>query len=334
MLNITKLLKKGSDFLGCQFPIIGGAMTWVSEKNLVSAISNAGGLGVIACGAMEPSHLENEIILTQKLTKNPIGVNLILMHPKIEQLIDICVQNKIQFIFFAGGVPKKNHINKFKVEGIKTIAFASTLPIANRLKTFGIDALIIEGSEAGGHIGPVSTNVLAQEILPFISEIPIFVAGGIGRGESFLNFLRQGAAGCQIGTRFVCASESIAHENFKNIFIKSEARSAQVSIQLDDRLPVIPVRAIKNKASMLFLEKQKEVLKKLEQGNLSLKEAQLTIEKFWSGSLKKAVIDGDVENGSLMAGQSVSMVKKIQPAKEIIEEIIQQANHEYDEKGF
>ena len=332
MLNITKLLKKGSDFLGCQFPIIGGAMTWVSEKNLVSAISNAGGLGVIACGAMEPSHLENEIILTQKLTKNPIGVNLILMHPKIEQLIDICVQNKIQFIFFAGGVPKKNHINKFKVEGIKTIAFASTLPIANRLKTFGIDALIIEGSEAGGHIGPVSTNVLAQEILPFISEIPIFVAGGIGRGESFLNFLRQGAAGCQIGTRFVCASESIAHENFKNIFIKSEARSAQVSIQLDDRLPVIPVRAIKNKASMLFLEKQKEVLKKLEQGNLSLKEAQLTIEKFWSGSLKKAVIDGDVENGSLMAGQSVSMVKKIQPAKEIIEEIIQQASHEYDEK--
>ncbi len=307
-------------------------MTWVSEKNLVSAISNAGGLGVIACGAMEPSHLENEIILTQKLTKNPIGVNLILMHPKIEQLIDICVQNKIQFIFFAGGVPKKNHINKFKVEGIKTIAFASTLPIANRLKTFGIDALIIEGSEAGGHIGPVSTNVLAQEILPFISEIPIFVAGGIGRGESFLNFLRQGAAGCQIGTRFVCASESIAHENFKNIFIKSEARSAQVSIQLDDRLPVIPVRAIKNKASMLFLEKQKEVLKKLEQGNLSLKEAQLTIEKFWSGSLKKAVIDGDVENGSLMAGQSVSMVKKIQPAKEIIEEIIQQASHEYDEK--
>ncbi len=228
--------------------------------------------------------------------------------------------------------PKKNHINKFKVEGIKTIAFASTLPIANRLKTFGIDALIIEGSEAGGHIGPVSTNVLAQEILPFISEIPIFVAGGIGRGESFLNFLRQGAAGCQIGTRFVCASESIAHENFKNIFIKSEARSAQVSIQLDDRLPVIPVRAIKNKASMLFLEKQKEVLKKLEQGNLSLKEAQLTIEKFWSGSLKKAVIDGDVENGSLMAGQSVSMVKKIQPAKEIIEEIIQQASHEYDEK--
>jgi len=332
LLNITKLLKKGSDFLGCQFPIIGGAMTWVSEKNLVSAISNAGGLGVIACGAMEPSHLENEIILTQKLTKNPIGVNLILMHPKIEQLIDICVQNKIQFIFFAGGVPKKNHINKFKVEGIKTIAFASTLPIANRLKTFGIDALIIEGSEAGGHIGPVSTNVLAQEILPFISEIPIFVAGGIGRGESFLNFLRQGAAGCQIGTRFVCASESIAHENFKNIFIKSEARSAQVSIQLDDRLPVIPVRAIKNKASMLFLEKQKEVLKKLEQGNLSLKEAQLTIEKFWSGSLKKAVIDGDVENGSLMAGQSVSMVKKIQPAKEIIEEIIQQASHEYDEK--
>ena len=331
MIDIRKLLKKGSDFLGCQFPIIGGAMTWVSEKNLVSAISNAGGLGVIACGAMEPSLLENEIISTQKLTKNPIGVNLILMHPEIEKLIEICIENKIQFIVFAGGIPKKKYINQFKAKGIKTIAFASTLFIANRLMNFGIDALIIEGSEAGGHIGPVSTNVLAQEILPFISEIPIFVAGGIGRGESFLNYLRQGAAGCQIGTRFVCASESVAHDNFKNIFIKSEARSAQVSIQLDDRLPVIPVRAIKNKASVLFLEKQKEVLKNLEQGNVSLKEAQLTIEKFWSGSLKKAVIDGDIENGSLMAGQSVSMVKKIQPAKEIIEEIIQQASHEYNE---
>ncbi len=331
MIDIRKLLKKGSDFLGCQFPIIGGAMTWVSEKNLVSAISNAGGLGVIACGAMEPSLLENEIISTQKLTKNPIGVNLILMHPKIEKLIEICIENKIQFIVFAGGIPKKKYINQFKAKRIKTIAFASTLFIANRLKNFGIDALIIEGSEAGGHIGPVSTNVLAQEILPFISEIPIFVAGGIGRGESFLNYLRQGAAGCQIGTRFVCASESVAHDNFKNIFIKSESRSAQVSIQLDDRLPVIPVRAIKNKASVLFLEKQKEVLKNLEQGNVSLKEAQLTIEKFWSGSLKKAVIDGDIENGSLMAGQSVSMVKKIQPVKEIIEEIIQQASHEYNE---
>tara|TARA_B100000941_G_C28498924_1_gene552746 strand:- start:4 stop:999 length:996 start_codon:yes stop_codon:yes gene_type:complete len=331
LIDIRKLLKKGSDFLGCQFPIIGGAMTWVSEKNLVSAISNAGGLGVIACGAMEPSLLENEIISTQKLTKNPIGVNLILMHPKIEKLIEICIENKIQFIVFAGGIPKKKYINQFKAKRIKTIAFASTLFIANRLKNFGIDALIIEGSEAGGHIGPVSTNVLAQEILPFISEIPIFVAGGIGRGESFLNYLRQGAAGCQIGTRFVCASESVAHDNFKNIFIKSESRSAQVSIQLDDRLPVIPVRAIKNKASVLFLEKQKEVLKNLEQGNVSLKEAQLTIEKFWSGSLKKAVIDGDIENGSLMAGQSVSMVKKIQPVKEIIEEIIQQASHEYNE---
>ena len=213
-------LSSALNFLGCKFPIIGGAMTWVSEKNLVSAISNAGGLGVIACGAMEPSHLENEIISTQKLTKNPIGVNLILMHPKIEKLIEICIENKIQFIVFAGGIPKKKYINQFKAEGIKTIAFASTLFIANRLKNFGIDALIIEGSEAGGHIGPVSTNVLAQEILPFISEIPIFVAGGIGRGESFLNYLRQGAAGCQIGTRFVCAHESQAHQNFKDIFIK------------------------------------------------------------------------------------------------------------------
>ena len=194
----------------------------------------------------------------------------------------------------------------------------------------GVDALIIEGSEAGGHVGPVSTNVLAQEILPHIFEIPIFVAGGIGRGEIFLNYLQLGASGCQIGTRFVCATESIAHQNFKNIFIKSEARNAQVSVQLDDRLPVIPVRAINNKASKLFLDKQRSILKLLEKEEISLRNAQLKIERFWAGSLKKAVIDGDIENGSLMAGQSVSLVKKEQTSKQIIKEIVEQALEKLD----
>ena len=330
--SLSFLLKRGSEFLGCKFPIMGGAMTWVSEKNLVSAISNAGGMGVIACGSMNPEQLEQEILLTKKLTDKPFGVNLILVHPQLDLLIKKCITTGVKFVVFAGGIPKKTNIGYLKDNGTKVIAFASTLSIAKKLIRSGISALIIEGSEAGGHIGPVSTNVLAQEILPYITEVPVFVAGGIGRGEILLNYIQLGASGCQIGTRFVCAKESVAHDNFKNIFIKSDARNAQVSIQLDERLPVIPVRAIKNKASKIFLEKQKEVLNILESGNISLKEAQLIIENFWSGSLKKAVIDGDIDNGSLMAGQSVCMVKKIQSAKEIIDEIINQANKKFEEQ--
>ena len=324
--ELRERYKKGTKFLGCDIPIMGGAMTWVSEKNLVSAISNAGGFGIIACGGMEKEVLRDEIIKTKEMTKKPFGVNLILMHPDIEELMNTCVETGIKYVVFAGGFPKKSQIEKLKNYKIKTLAFATTLAIARKLIKNGIDALIIEGSEAGGHVGPVSTNVLVQEILPFIEDVPVFVAGGIGRGEVFLNYIDLGASGCQIGTRFVCAKESIAHKNFKDIFIRSEARNAQVSIQLDERLPVIPVRGLNNKASNIFIQKQKEVLNDLNKGEVSLKEAQLMIEKFWSGSLKKAVIDGDVEYGSLMAGQSVSMVKNIQTAKEIIYEIITQAD--------
>ena len=324
--ELRERYKKGTKFLGCDIPIMGGAMTWVSEKNLVSAISNAGGFGIIACGGMEKEVLRDEIIKTKEMTKKPFGVNLILMHPDIEELMNTCVETGIKYVVFAGGFPKKSQIEKLKNYKIKTLAFATTLSIARKLIKNGIDALIIEGSEAGGHVGPVSTNVLVQEILPFIEDVPVFVAGGIGRGEVFLNYIDLGASGCQIGTRFVCAKESIAHKNFKDIFIRSEARNAQVSIQLDERLPVIPVRGLNNKASKIFIEKQKEVLNDLNKGKVSLKEAQLMIEKFWSGSLKKAVIDGDIEYGSLMAGQSVSMVKNIQTAKEIIYEIIMQAD--------
>ena len=333
---MKKLFERGCVFLGTDYPILGGAMTWVSENNLVSAISNAGGLGVLACGSMNANELEKEIQLTKKKTKNPFGVNLILLHPAINELIDCCIQNQVDIVVFAGGFPKKSQIEILKSNNIKAICFATTLIIAKKMIQNGIDALILEGNEAGGHIGPVSINVLVQEILPFIKKIPVFVAGGIGRGEIILKFMELGASGCQIGTRFVCASESIAHEKFKKIFIKSEARNAQVSIALDERLPVIPVRAIENKATQEFLEKQKDLLKSIEDGKVSLKDAQLSIEHFWAGSLKRAVIDGDVEKGSLMAGQSVSLVKKIQSVEEILLEIIEQMESQvsFEQKGF
>ena len=324
--NILKTLcDRGANFLGTQYPIMGGAMTWVSENNLVSSISNSGGFGVLACGAMNPEQLSREIDLTFKKTNKPFGVNIILMHPDIDKLIKLCVKKKIGYVVLAGGFPKKNQILLLKKNGIKALTFASTLGIAKKMISYGIDALIIEGSEAGGHIGPVSTNILAQEILPHVTEVPVFVAGGIGRGEIFVNYLQMGASGCQIGTQFVCASESIAHENFKQIFIKSDSRNAKVSVQLDERLPVIPVRAIANKASKEFIEEQKKVLLELEKGQISLKEARLNIEHYWSGALKKAVIDGDIENGSLMAGQSVSLVKRIEPVSSIISKILDDA---------
>jgi enoyl-[acyl-carrier protein] reductase II len=189
----------------------------------------------------------------------------------------------------------------------------------------GADALVIEGMEAGGHIGPVSTSVLAQEILPVIRDVPVFVAGGIGRGEAILSYLEMGAAGVQLGTRFVCATESIAHANFKKAFIRAAARDAVPTVQLDPRFPVIPVRALINKGTERFLDKQREMIGRVERGDIELKAAQLEIEHFWAGALRRAVIDGDVESGSIMAGQSVGMVNSEQSTADIIAELIDQA---------
>jgi enoyl-[acyl-carrier protein] reductase II len=180
--------------------------------------------------------------------------------------------------------------------------------------------------EAGGHIGPVSTNVLAQEILPEVAgDIPVFVAGGIGRGEAIAGYLEMGAAGVQLGTRFVCANECIAHPNFKRAFIRASARDAVPSVQLDPRLPVIPVRALKNKETEAFTAKQREVALHLDGGKLEMAEAQLQIEHYWAGALKRAVIDGDVETGSVMAGQSVGMVKREEPLADIIRTLVEEA---------
>lgn len=319
-----KLWDKGRQFLGCEYSILCGAMTWVSEKNLVSAISNAGGFGIIACGSMTPELLKDEISGTRALTDKPFGVNLITMHPLLEQLVDVCYEEKVTHIFLAGGIPPSSIIKRIKDYKIKVIAFAPSLLFAKKLIKEGVDALIIEGNEAGGHIGPVSTNVLAQEILPHILSVPIFVAGGIGRGETIINYLMMGAAGVQLGTRFVCAYESKAHSNFKRAFIHSQARDAVMSVQLDPRFPVIPVRAIANKASQDFLNFQREMIDATNRGEIELKEAQLKIEHFWVGALRKAAVDGNIEEGSLMAGQSVGMITKEQSAKEIIQELVDQ----------
>lgn len=313
------LMARGTAFLGSETAILCGAMSWVSERNLVSAISNAGGFGVIACGAMTPELLDAEIAATRALTSRPFGVNLITMHPGLFDLIAVCAKHGVGQVVLAGGIPPKGSIEALKGGGAKVICIPPTLALAKKYLRSGADALVIEGMEAGGHIGPVSTSVLAQEILPEIgADTLVFVAGGIGRGSAIASYLEMGAAGVQLGTRFAAATESIAHPAFKAAFFRGNARDAVASVQVDLRLPVIPVRALKNKGTEAFTAKQIEVAKALDAGQVDMVEAQLAIEHFWAGALRRAVIEGDVENGSLMAGQSVGMVTREEPVAEII----------------
>jgi enoyl-[acyl-carrier protein] reductase II len=325
LARLESLWTRGKALLGVDVPILCGAMTWVSERNLVSAISNAGAFGIIACGGMSPDLLAAEIDATRQLTERPFGVNLITLHPQLEQLVDVCLQHQVSHIVLAGGLPPGWAIDKIKAGGAKLLCFAPALALAKKLVKSGVDGLIIEGSEAGGHIGPVALGVLAQEILPAIRDVPVFVAGGLGRGDMIAAYLLQGAAGAQLGTRFVCASECVAHPNFKRAFLRGNARDAIASVQLDPRFPVIPVRALKNKGTEEFSETQRRIIAQVDAGEIDLAAGQLAIEHYWAGALRRAAIDGDIETGSLMAGQSVGLVSKEQPAAEIIADLVREA---------
>jgi enoyl-[acyl-carrier protein] reductase II len=332
--RLKELMHRGTEFLGCDVAIMGGAMSWISERHLVSAISNAGGFGVIACGAMSPELLDTEIAETKTRTDRPFGVNLITMHPQLSELIDVCANHRVTHVVLAGGLPPAGAIDRIKGSGAKLTAFSPALSLAKKLMRSGVDALVIEGMEAGGHIGPVSTSVLAQEILPIVAkDIPVFVAGGIGRGEAIAAYLEMGAVGVQLGTRFVCAEECMAHPNFKKAFIRASARDAIPSVQIDPRLPVIPVRALKNQEMVNFAAKQREVAQRLDDGAIAMAEAQLQIEHYWAGALKRAVIDGDVESGSVMAGQSVGMVNREEPVAAIIAELVDEAAAALESRG-
>ena len=324
--RLERLWAEGARFLGCRLALMGGAMTWVSERNLVAAISNAGGFGVLACGAMNPQQLDHEIAGTQALTGQPFGVNLILMHPELEALIEVCGKRRVTHVVLAGGLPQGALMSRVRSTGAKLMCFAPSAGVARRLLRQGADALIIEGMEAGGHIGPVATSVLAQEVLPAVPGALVFVAGGIGHGEAIAAYLRMGAAGCQMGTRFVCAEESIAHPHFKQAFIRASARDAVPSVQIDPDFKVIPVRALANDATRAFARTQLDLIARYRAGELTHEEASLSIEHFWAGALRRAVIEGDVEHGSLMAGQSVGLVRRIEPVADILDELVGQAS--------
>ena len=329
---LTNLMARGSEFLNCKYPIICGAMTWVSEPKLIAAVANSGGFGCLAGGNAPSEILQQQVAEVRSLTDKPFGVNLITIAPAYKDHLKILDSLKLDYIVFAGSFPRADEIAVAKATGAKVMCFASTLSIAKRMVRFGADAIILEGSEAGGHIGHVSATVLKQQVLFEIGDkIPVFMAGGIATGKMMAHTLLMGAAGVQLGTRFVMTDECCAHEKFKNVFKRANARDAVSTPQYDSSLPVVAVRALRNKGLNSFGQLQLKLLKQLETGEISREHAQEEVETYWMGALRKAVIDGDVDHGSLMAGQSVGLVDKIVPVRDLIAELITDASSTLEE---
>ena len=324
--SLDRIWSRGKEFLGSELPIMCGAMTWISDPNLVSLMSSLGAFGVLAAGNMPPEMFADYIDQTRELTDRPFGGNVITIAPNYQAHLDILCEKKVGHIVFAGSLPRGSEVKQAKESGAKVLCFASTSSIAKRMISYGADGLILEGSEAGGHIGHVSTIVLLQEILFNFPEVPIFVAGGIATGRMITHLTLMGAAGAQMGTRFVLAEECNTHQKFKEVFIRARAREAISTPQYSTKLPVVSVRALNNHAMTHFGELQFELLEKMKKGELSRQDAQFKVEEYWVGSLRNAAVDGDVEHGSLMAGQSVGILKKVQPLRDILQDMVDEAD--------
>jgi enoyl-[acyl-carrier protein] reductase II len=319
---ICKLWERGQEFLGVQYPIMAGAMTWISDHKFVAAVNRAGGFGCLAAGNMPPEELAKEIDLTHQLTDKPFATNLITIAPNYREHLDIAVEKRVPFIVFAGSFPRGSDIRVAKTNGAKVMAFASNDTIALRMIKSGVDALMLEGSEAGGHIGHVSLLILLQQVLFSTREVPVFVAGGIATGEMLAHLLLMGASGIQMGTRFILTKECDVHPNFKEAFLRARAREAIATPAVGSELNVVAVRALRNKGMGEFADLQMDLIMKNRRGEISKKEAQFEVERFWMGALRNAVKDGDTEHGSLMAGQSVGLVNKTQTIQELFDEMI------------
>lgn len=330
MKRLTRLWQKGKEFLGVDFPIMAGAMTWISDHRLVSTVCNHGAFGCMAGGNMPPDLFAQEIDKIRELTDKPFAVNLITIAPNYRDQLIIASEKKVPSIIFAGSFPRGSEIKIAKESGAKVLAFASNESIAARMIASGVDALILEGSEAGGHIGHVSLIILLQQVLFSIKDIPIFVAGGIVTGRLMAHLLLMGVAGIQMGTRFVMTEECQVHPKFKAAFIKAKARDAVATPAVGSELNIVAVRAIRNKGMAEFADLQMDLIQKNRRGEITKKDAQYEVENYWVGALRHAVQDGDVDYGSLMAGQSVGLVDKIQPMKEMFDEIIKEAEEELE----
>ena len=330
MKRLTRLWQTGKDFLGVEYPIMAGAMTWISDHRLVAAVCNHGAFGCLAAGNMPPELFSQEIDKTRELTDKPFAVNLITIAPNYRDHLAIAAEKKVPLIIFAGSFPRGSEIKIAKQSGAKVMAFASNESIAKRMVASGVDALMLEGSEAGGHIGHVSLTILLQQVLFAVEDIPIFVAGGIATGRLMAHLLLMGAAGIQMGTRFVMTEECQVHPKFKQAFTRAKARDAIATPAVGSELNVVAVRAIRNKGMSDFSDLQMELIQKNRRGEITKKEAQYEVENYWVGALRRAVQNGEIDHGSLMAGQSVGLVNKVQTMKQMFDEIIAEAEAELD----
>ncbi len=295
------------ELLGITHPIIQGGMAWVSTAELVSAVSEAGSLGIIGAGNAPPEYVLEQIRKTKEWTEKPFGVNIPLFSPYVKEVIEVCVKERVAVVTTGAGNPGPI-VPPLKEAGIKVIPVVSSVALAKRLERIGVDALIAEGMESGGHIGDVATLPLIPQVVDAV-KIPIIAAGGIADGRGLVAALALGAAGVQMGTRFICTEECIVHPNYKEKIVKAGDRA---TITTGHSLGH-PVRAIRNPMTRRFEEMEK----------MGLSEEEII--EFGTGKLRLAAVEGDMVNGSVMAGQSCGLVHDIVPVKVLIERIISEA---------
>lgn len=297
-----------TNLLGIQYPVIQGGMAWVAEHNLAAAVSNAGGLGIIGAASAPPEIVRQEIRKCKELTDKPFGVNVMLLNPNAEEVAKIVVEEGVRVVTTGAGNPSK-YMELWKNAGVKVIPVVASVAMAKLMERAGADAVVAEGMESGGHIGSATTMTLVPQVADAV-QIPVIAAGGIGDGRGLAAALLLGADAVQMGTRFVVASESIVHDNYKQKIIKAKDIDSEITGASTGH----PIRSLRNKMTREYL--------KLEQSGADFME----LEKLTLGSLRKAVMDGDVEYGTVMAGQIAGMVSKVQPCKDMIEEIVQEAD--------
>ena len=304
-----------TELLGIEYPIIQGGMAWVAEHRLAAAVSNAGGLGIIGAASAPPEIVRAEIRKCKELTDKPFGVNVMLLNPNAEEVAKVVVEEGVKVVTTGAGNPSK-YMAMWKEAGVKVIPVVASVALAKLMERGGADAVVAEGMESGGHIGFTTTMTLVPQVVDAVS-IPVIAAGGIADGRGMAAALMLGAEAVQMGTRFVVAEESIVHENYKKKVIKA----SDIDSEITGASTGHPVRCLRNKMTRQYLELEKSGAYFME------------LEKLTLGSLRNAVMDGDVVNGTVMAGQIAGLIKEEKSCKEILEEIITEAKAVVDARG-
>lgn len=303
------MAKSITEVLGIKYPIIQGGMAWISDAKLAAAVSNAGGAGIISCGCRTTEYVREEIRKAKQLTDKPFGVNVMLMAPNKDEIVDVICEEKPAFVTLGAGNPVP-YFAKLKEAGIKVIPVIPNVKLAKRVAAAGADAMVAEGMEAGGHIGVLTTMALMTQVIPEIKDIPVVMAGGFGDGRGLAAAMLMGAGGVQMGTRFLVAEECSVHENMKQKLIEAvDTDTIVTGLTLGGA-----VRGIKNKFSTEFVQKENE-------GKTSKEE----LIRMATGTNKLAAVEGDVVNGMMQAGQSLTVLQKVEPVATIIEDIMKQA---------